>query len=297
MVSFYLSNSNNNRKDDIFMSDHIEKMQFEMELRNYSRNTQRHYISHIKLLENHFGKSADKITPDEIKQYLHYRIKSGISYSNVDISCNAFNLLFNIVLGRNWSDNVIVRPKKLKKLPPVLSRDEILSIISKIENIKHKTILMTIYSAGLRISEALNLKVSDIDSENMLISVRLGKGSKDRLTILGQENLKMLRLYWKLYRPSDLLFPGLVEGKPLTPRYIQHVFQVSKLNAGIMKPATVHTLRHSFATHLLENNTDLRTIQLLLGHSDISTTSKYIHLSKKHIASVRSPLDGGELNG
>jgi site-specific recombinase XerD len=267
-----------------------------MELRNYSKNTQRHYLSHVAMLERHFNKTADLIVPDEIKQFLHYRITQGISYSNVDISCNAFKLLFNTVLKRNWSDDVIVRPKKLKKLPSVLSRDEILSILSNIDNIKHKAILMTIYSSGLRISEALSLKVSDIDSQNMLIKVSLGKGNKDRFTVLGSENLKMLRYYWKLYRPKVLLFPGLIENQPLAPRYIQHVFQVAKIKAGISKPATVHTLRHSFATHLLENNTDLRTIQMILGHSDISTTSKYIHLSKKHIASIKSPLDGGDFN-
>jgi site-specific recombinase XerD len=169
-----------------------------------------------------------------------------------------------------------------------------LSIIDQVANLKHKTILLTTYSSGLRISETLNLRISDIDSKNMLIRVNQGKGNKDRLTVLSLENLKLLRLYWKLYRPSDLLFPGLIEGKPIVARNVQHVFQVAKDKVGITKPATVHTLRHSFATHLLEGNADLRTIQVLLGHSNISTTSKYIHLSTKHIASVKSPLDGGD---
>ena len=159
-------------------------------------------------------------------------------------------------------------------------------------NLKHKTILLTTYSSGLRISETLNLRISDIDSSAMLIRVNHGKGNKDRLTILSHENLKMLRLYWKRYRPTDLLFPGLLEGKPMAARTIQHAFQVAKDKVGITKPATVHTLRHSFGTHLLEDNTDLRTIQVLMGHSDISTTSLYLHLSTKHISSVRSPLDG-----
>lgn len=176
-----------------------------------------------------------------------------------------------------------------------IAPDEILSILSQINNIKHKAILLTIYSSGLRISEALNLRTSDIDSKNMLIRVNLGKGGKDRFTVLGQENLKMLRHYWKLYRPNDLLFPGAAN-KPLAARNIQHVFQVAKSKSGVSKPATVHILRHSFATQLLENNVNLRTIQLLLGHSDISTTCKYIHLSKNHFASVKSPLDGGALN-
>jgi site-specific recombinase XerD len=162
-----------------------------------------------------------------------------------------------------------------------------------VNNLKHKVILLTTYSSGLRISETLNLCVSDIDSDRMLIRVNHGKGNKDRLTVLSLENLKLLRLYWHRYRPSDLLFPGLVKGSPISARNIQHVFQVAKDKVGITKPATVHTLRHSFATHLLEDNADLRTIQVLLGHRDISTTSNYIHLSTKHLSSVKSPLDEG----
>ncbi len=155
---------------------------------------------------------------------------------------------------------------------------------------------MTTYSSGLRISETLYLRVSDIDSVRMMIRVNLGKGNKDRLTVLSLENLKMLRAYWTLYRPTDLLFPGLVQGKPISASNIQHVFQIAKNKAGILKPATVHTLRYSFATHLLDNKTDLRTIQVLLGHNDISTTALYTHLSSQHIASVRSPLDGCDPN-
>lgn len=275
------------------MTDYIEKMKFEMELRGFSKSTMKSYTSHAGLLLRYYKKPANQITPDEIKRYLYHRIKSGISYSNIDISCNAFKLLFNSVLKRNWSDDVIVRPKKLKKLPPVLSRDEILAILSNIENIKHRTILLTTYSSGLRISEVLNLRLEDIDSKSMTIKVHCGKGGKDRFTVLGKENLAALRQYWKLYRPKDLLFPGLIEGQPVAARNIQYVFKMAKEKAGITKPATVHTLRHSFATHLLENNTDLRTIQVLLGHSNINTTCIYLHLSKHRISLVKSPLDGG----
>ena len=220
------------------------KMQFEMELRGFSKSTMKSYTSHAGLLLRYFKKSANQITPDEIKRYLYHRIKAGISYSNIDISCNAFKLLFNYVLRRNWSDDVIVRPKKLKKLPPVLSRDEILAILGNIENIKHRTILLTAYSSGLRISEVLNLRLEDIDSKGKTIKVRGGKGGKDRLTILGDENLAALRRYWKLYRPKDLLFPGLIEGQPVAARNIQYVFKQAKEKARITKPATVHTLRH-----------------------------------------------------
>lgn len=275
------------------MSAYYEKMLFEMELRGYSPQTQKHYLNHIRLLEKYMGKPPDQITSEEIKLFLHYRIKKGISYSNVDISCNAFKLMFNSVLNRDFSDNVIVRPKKHKKLPYVLSKEEILSILDHISYLKHKTILLTIYSSGLRISEVLNLSCTDIDSKNMLIRVRNGKGGKDRFTILGKENLVMLRHYWTVFKPKYILFPGKCPDKPLAARNIQQVFKAAKEKAGISKPVSVHSLRHSFATHLLENNTDLRTIQVLLGHASINTTCIYLHLSTNRLSSVKSPLDSG----
>jgi integrase/recombinase XerD len=277
------------------MNNCIDKLKFELELRTYAPSTIKHYICQVNLLEKHYNRSCDLITSDEIKKYLHFRISSGISYSNVDISCNAFKLMFNTVLGRNWSDNIIVRPKKQQKLPCVLSKQEILSIIKHVSNFKHRAILLTIYSSGLRISEALNLKISDIDSKNMRIKVNCGKGNKDRYTILGQENLKLLRTYYKLFKPQSYLFAGINPDIPLQARNIQKIFQEAKTKAGINKPATVHTLRHSFATHLLEAGTDLRTIQLLLGHDNINTTCIYLHLSSKTIRSVTSPLDGGTI--
>jgi integrase/recombinase XerD len=277
------------------MNNLIDKMKFELELRTYSTSTIKHYISQVTLLEKFLNKSSDLIAPDEIKKYLHHRISSGISYSNIDIACNAFKIMFNLVLNRNWSDNVIVRPKKEQKLPVVLTREEVLSIIDNVSNIKHKTILSTIYSSGLRISEALNLKISDIDSKNMRIKVNCGKGNKDRYTILGRHNLNILRYYFKLYRPQNYLFEGLNPDTPLTQRNTQKIFQDARIKSGIIKPATVHTLRHSFATHLLEAGTDLRTIQILLGHENINTTCVYLHLSSNTILSVTSPLDGGAL--
>ena len=165
--------------------------------------------------------------------------------------------------------------------------------LNHISYLKHKTILLTIYSAGLRISEVLNLSCADIDSKNMLIRVRGGKGGKDRFTILGKENLLLLRHYWTVFKPTSLLFPGRYPGKPLSARSVQQVFKAAKDKAGISTPVSVHSLRHSFATHLLENNTDLRTIQVLLGHANIDTTCVYLHLSTNRLCSVTSPLDLG----
>ena len=267
-----------------------------MELRTYAIATQKSYLTQVKLLESFCSKPCDLISEDEIKQFLHHRIISGISYSNVDIACNSFKVMFNSVLNRNWSDQVIVRPKKLKKLPVVLSIEEISSILSFVENLKHRTILLTIYSAGLRVSEALNLKLSDIDSSTMRIKVVHGKGGKDRFSLLGEKNLLALRQYFKLYRPTTFLFPGLDPEKSMAIRGVQTTFKLAKEKAGISKNATVHTLRHSFATHLMDNGVDLRTIQVLLGHSNIDTTCIYLHLSTKRLASVKSPLDGGDFH-
>ena len=275
------------------MENHIQTMQYEMELRTYASSTKKAYLCQIRLLEAFCNKHCTLISPDEIKLFLHHRIMSGISYSNISIACNAFKLMFNAVLHRNWSDQVIIRPKKLKKLPAVLSLEEVSSILSLIDNFKHKTVLLTAYSAGLRISEVLNLKLSDIDSSNMRIKVISGKGGKDRFSVLGEKNLLALRQYYRLYRPSVFLFPGLDLNKPMAARQIQAVFKSAKEKAGISNNATVHTLRHSFATHLLENGVDLRTIQVLLGHSSIDTTCIYLHLSASRLSSVKSPLDGG----
>jgi site-specific recombinase XerD len=178
-----------------------------------------------------------------------------------------------------------------KKLPVVLSREEIQAIFSATENLKHRALLMTIYSAGLRVSEAVHLKVSDLDSYRMVIRVEQGKGQKDRYTLLAQRTLEVLRDYWREYRPSGWLFPGNPATEPLSVSSVQRVFGKVLVRAAIKKAASVHTLRHSFATHLLEDGTDLYHIQRLLGHTTPKTTTIYLHLSRKDLRSVTSPLD------
>ena len=180
---FYVSESpssvHSSSKDDL-----------RMELRDYAQHTQNHYLRHVRLLEKHANKPALEITPDELKQYLHVRIKSGIGYSSINISCDAFTLFFNKIHCYNWPDDVIIRPRRPKSLPHVLSQDEILSITDQVQNLKHKMILLTTYSSDLRISETLNLRISDIDSTAMVIRVNHGKGNKDRLTILFMKTSK-----------------------------------------------------------------------------------------------------------
>ena len=195
------------------------------------------------------------------------------------------------ILHRQWHVDKIPRPKAEKKLPVVLSCDEVKRIFAEVSDFKHRMILMTIYSGGLRVSETANLKVSDIDSSRMQIRVDQGKGKKDRYTLLSERLLKDLRRYYMIYRPGEWLFPGRVDDKPISVSTIQNAFKQAKQRAGIRKPATVHTLRHSFATHLLESGTDILTIQRLLGHSSLKTTKIYIHIQSKYLEKVVNPLD------
>ena len=185
----------------------------------------------------------------------------------------------------------IDRPNKEKTLPSVLSTQEVIDILKQTENIKHKAILMTIYSAGLRISESINLKFKDIDSDRMQIRVEQGKGKVDRYSLLSKRTLMILREYYKQYRSTVWLFEGVKKGEQYSTRSIQQVFQDAVHKAGITKDVSVHTLRHSFATHLLENGTDLRYIQSLLGHANSKTTEIYTHITTKGFDQIKSPLD------
>ena len=182
-------------------------------------------------------------------------------------------------------------PKSKKKLPVVLDLSEVEALFSVTENLKHKAILMITYSSGLRISEAARLKISDIDGKRMMVWVQQGKGGKDRYTILSQTALECLRQYWREYRPKQWLFEGTKEDAPITVSSIHQIFHKAKKRAGIAKPASVHTLRHSFATHLIEAGTSLHHVQLLLGHRSPTTTTVYLHVSRLNLSQVASPLD------
>jgi integrase/recombinase XerD len=228
----------------------------------------------------------------EVKNYLHYIIsKKKASCSSVNGCYSGIKFFYENVLGRDWNMRNVPRIKRHKKLPSVLSPREVKSLFDVTTNLKHKAILMTVYSAGLRVSEASRLKVIDIDSKSMQIIIRQGKGNKDRYSLLSNSNLEILREYFKVYKPKDWLFPGQVLGNPLTTKSMGKVFQEAKTKAGITKKSSIHTLRHSFATHLLENKTDLCYIQQLLGHSNLSTTSVYLHLRRLDVLKIISPLD------
>ena len=203
----------------------------------------------------------------------------------------ALKFLYRTTLKREWVVEKIKCPKRKRKLPVVLDISEVESLFSVTTNLKHKAILMITYSSGLRVSEAARLKMTDIDSKRMMVRVRQGKGGNDRYSILSQTALEHLRQYWRKYRPTEWLFEGAKKDDPISTHSIQLMFYAARKRAGITKPASVHTLRHSFATHLIEAGTSLHPVQLLLGHRSPTTTTVYLHVSRLNLAQVISPLD------
>ena len=270
----------------------LKKMEEKLQLKGYSNRTITTYLSHIERYIRYLNISVKYAKGKEIKDYLLYLLSdcdNSTSYVNQAIS--AINFLYCNILHRPYIMEDIERPKKEKKLPQVLSKKEVIEILTAVENLKYRAMFHLIYSAGLRISEAVSLKPEDIDTERMLIHVRQGKGKKDRYTILSRIALTELKKYARKNYIDKWLFPGGKKGKHITARSVQKMFKKSCKKAEIKKDATVHTLRHSFATHLLEKGTDLRYIQELLGHKSSKTTEIYTHISKNSIRNIKSPLD------
>lgn len=269
-----------------------DQMKMDLDLKNYSAKTTACYLACVRNFAVHFGRSPEKMGDDDIREYLHYLIKEKkSSQSVITQTYSALKFFYETTLERPWNPLKIPRAKMRKRLPVVLSRQEVHSLFGATQNVKHRAILMTIYSGGLRLSEAAHLKVDDIDSQRMTIRVRQGKGNKDRYTLLGKLTLDILRVYWKAYRPVDWLFPSRTRQQSISRSSIQKTFKKALDKAGIRKAASVHTLRHSFATHLLEGGTDLYYIQHLLGHSAASTTAIYLHVAGKDLARIKSPID------
>jgi site-specific recombinase XerD len=268
-----------------------EQMKMDMELKNFSRRTMDTYLCCVRKFALHYGKSPEATGRREIRDYLYYLLKKKkASQSAVNQAYSALKFLYQTTLRRNWDSFRIPRCKKRKMLPVVLSAQEVALVFSSTTNLKHRAMLMTIYSGGLRLGEATQLKVSDIDSERMTIKVR-GKGDKDRYTLLGNRTLNILRIYWKAYHPRDWLFPSKRLDIPLSHSSVQKAFKEALLRSGVKKQASVHTLRHSFATHLLESGADLYHIQRLLGHKSLQTTTVYLHVARKDVGRIVSPID------
>lgn len=261
-------------------------------LKGYSNSTKKAYKSHINRFKEHLNKDTNEVTEDDIKNYMYYlmNIKDN-SNSYTTQAYSAIKLYCSYIHNQNIEFKNFPRPKTVKPLPKVLSEEDVTKILNSVTNQKHRTILYVVYSSGLRVSEVVNLKISDIDSNRMTIFVKDSKGNKDRYTILAQETLNELRNYYKLYRPKDWLFPGADESEHLSVRSVQKVFKKACMKAKINKDVGIHSLRHSFATHLLEYGTDIRYIQELLGHSSTKTTQIYTHVTNKDLRKIVSPID------
>ena len=270
----------------------LDKFSRQLKIENYSNQTIRSYSSSLNLfLEWVISNKFEKVTSDVISNYLLFcKEKKNYSYSSMKQVIGAIRYFYLKVLNEKPLESLNINLRKPTFLPVVLSPKEVNKIINLTENLKHRTILLLIYSAGLRLGELLNLKIADIDSHAMKIHIRQGKGKKDRYLMLSENVLQLLRQYYKVYKPKEFVFEGQ-KGGQYTPKSVQNIFKASIQKAGIKKKATVHSLRHSFATHLLDDGTDIRYIQELLGHKRLETTQIYTHVSSYSINKIKSPAD------
>jgi integrase/recombinase XerD len=269
-----------------------QRMIEDMKVRNLSLNTQNIYVDRVAKFAQHFGKSPELLGPEEIRAYQLYLINvKNAAWATRIQHVSALRFLYNVTLEKEWAIRHVPGPKRNITLPVVLSLDEVSRFFENIHNLKHRAILMTAYGAGLRVSEVISLHVNDIDSNRMLIRIDQGKGRKDRYLMLSPNLLDLLREYWKVARPAGLLFPGRYPDRPITREAVYQVSIKAARAAGFTKKVTPRTLRHCFATHLLEAGANIRVIQMLLGHRSLRTTARYTHVSTATLRSTASPLD------
>ncbi len=274
----------------MILDEHLRKLSTDLKLRGFSPQTIKMYLFYSQKLLDYSKKQPDDITEDDVKDFLAYKFSDdSLSNASVALIKAALKFFCTETLGKKISN--IKTPKKSNRLPVVLSRNEIKNLIAKTENTKHRLLVELLYSTGLRLSECVNLKYSDLDLNEGIGWVRSGKGSKDRIFIISEMFKKDLEEYKEKTKSEVKGYIFLVNGKKMSPRGIQHAIKVSAERAGIEKPVHVHTLRHSFATHLLENGVDIRKIQKLLGHSNLQTTQIYTQVSSEEIKKIKSPLD------
>jgi integrase/recombinase XerD len=274
------------------MTELRRRMLEELQLRNYSPNTIDTYIRCVANFAQHFRISPDRLGPEHIRQYQLFLVqRKKVAWAVFNQTVCALRFFYHHVLHRDWMIEHIPYPRHEQKLPVVLSPAEVAAVFEATRNLKHRTILMTIYAAGLRVSELTHLRVTDIDSQRQVICVRQGKGRKDRQVMLSPKLLEVLRIYWKSHQPAVWLFPGGVPGRPITRETVLTICRQAGEAAHLSKRISPHTLRHCFATHLLEDAIDLRRIQVLLGHRNLKTTAKYLHVSNLAVRTTVSPLD------
>jgi integrase/recombinase XerD len=265
----------------------------DLRLRNYSPRTLECYVAAVVRFARHFGRSPEELGPEEVRAFqLHLLDHDHASWSRFNQIVCALRFLYRVTLGRPDVVKMIPFGKRPKTLPAVLSRQEVLELFAALPDNAYRTLVRTTYACGLRISEVLRLRVADIDSQRGVLVVRQGKGQKDRLVPLSPALLDELRAYWRRFRPGDWLFPGKKPGRHLNINALQRTFARLVRRLGLRKGVSMHTLRHSYATHLLEAGVDVVTLQRLLGHRDLSTTARYLHVSTQHLQRTPSPLDG-----
>ena len=266
------------------------RMSEEMKLRNFSPRTQQSYLAAMVGLVKHYRRWPDQLTQEEIRAYLLHLQKRGLSPSSRNVAISGMKFFYHQMLGWNDKQLFIAPRRRSWQLPEVLGQKEVERLLLATTKPRDRCLLMTAYATGLRVSELVGLKVSAIDSERMMVRVEQGKGKKDRYTLLSQRLLSELRLYWKEHRSPIYVFPNR-KGAPISIDYAQRIYNLAKLRAGIQKGHGIHTLRHCFATHLLEAGVDLRTIQTLLGHNSMASTERYLQIRQPKITTTANPLD------
>jgi integrase/recombinase XerD len=269
-----------------------KRMAEDMQLRNLSPRTIDAYTYHVDRFAMRFGKHPEELGPEQVRDFQLWMVNElHSSWSQFNQAVCALKFFYTVTCKRDWVVFHIPYGQRPKTLPVVLSGDEVARIIACITNIKHRTVVLTLYSAGLRISEGLNLRIPDIDSERMTLKINQGKGQKDRYVPISPRLLTELRSYWRAARPSDFFFPGKTDDTSLNPAVVQKALSLATAQAKVNKHVTPHTMRHSYATGLLEAGVDLMAISKLLGHSSFTTTMVYLHCRRQHLDSAPSPID------
>lgn len=274
------------------MTELRHRMIQSMTVRGFSPRTHQSYIAAVRRLAMHYRRPPDQLSSAEVQAYLVHMITvRKLSWNTCSIAANAFRFLYHVTLGRDAVAFEVPRAKQPQRLPEILSRDEVARLIEAPPNAKHRLLLATVYSAGLRVSEVARLKVSAVDRGRMTLRVEQGKGRKDRVVPLSRRLLEQMEAYWRVESPGLWLFANRKGHGPIDVTVAQKAFTHAKLRTGITKRGGIHSLRHAFATHLIEAGADVPTVQRLLGHRSVTTTMRYFHLSQTRLATIRSPLD------